>query len=382
MKILCKLGEVILKGQNRHFFEKKLIENLQIIIGHQYAVAAKQGVIYIDVNDEDVQQVLDKACKVFGFASVCPAYSCEKSIDAIKAKAKELCESLSGTFKVEAKRADKKFPMTSPEIAIELGGYLDDVCPDLTVDVNNPRWTVMVEVREDESYIHYENYKGAGGLPVGSSGKAILLLSGGIDSPVAGYMMAKRGIQIDAVHFYSYPYTSLQAKQKVIDLAYKMCEYCGDFRLHIVPFTDIQLEINKNCPTDMSTIIMRVFMMQIANRIATANKSEALITGECLAQVASQTLQSLTVTDSSSAIPVLRPLIGMDKEEIVQIARNIDTFEISILPYEDCCTVFTPKHPLTKPKMEKVMLAQAILDVENLIDKALEGVELIWIKRN
>jgi len=383
MKILCKLGEIILKGLNRNFFEKQLVKNLQNAIGKDYEITRSQGVIFIDVpNDEQLAKIIaNKASKVFGIVNVSLCYPCEKNIEAIKTKSKELCVNLKGTFKVEAKRSDKKFPLTSPEISQEIGGYLDDFCPHLTVDVNNPDYTIMIEVREIECYIHYEQIKGVGGLPVGTSGKAAILLSGGIDSPVAGFMMAKRGIQLEAIHFYSYPYTSLQAKQKVIDLTKIMSEYCGNFRLHIVPFTEIQLQINKECPLDQSTIIMRVFMMQIANRIAIKSSCEAIITGECLAQVASQTLQALSITNAASPLPVLRPLIGMDKEEIVNIARKIGTFETSILPFEDCCTVFTPKHPVTKPKLEKIMLSQAKLDVENLIEKAINGVETIWINK-
>jgi len=448
LKILCKLGEIILKGLNRNFFEKQLVRNLQAAIGESYQISRSQGVIFIDVpnNEQLAKEIAAKASKVFGIVNLSICRPCEKNLDSIKAKSKQLCAGLSGTFKVEAKRSDKNFPLTSPQISIEVGGFLDDVCPNLTPDMHNPDYTIEIEIRDSEAYISCEKLQGAGGLPVGTSGKATLLLSGGIDSPVAGYMMAKRGIALEAVHFHSYPYTSLQAKQKVIDLARIMSRYCGNFRLHIVPFTDIQLQINQHCPTDQSTIIMRVFMMQIAARIASRNGSEALITGECLAQVASQTLQSLAITNSSigwptispptvgDAVPdvpsnstdfpsfvgddahivpsskpnihltsnlqpltsppkpnpnlttnnyqlttTLRPLIGMDKEEIVNIARKIGTFETSILPFEDCCTVFTPKHPTTKPKLEKIMLSQSLLDVESLIEYALDNIETVHI---
>ena len=379
MKILCKMGEIILKGLNRHTFEKQLVKNIQAAIGDEYQVARTQGVIIIDAPDDNAREIALKASKVFGIANVAMAHPCEKDIEAIKKKAEELSKNLKGSFKVEAKRSDKKFPLNSPQISQEVGGHLDDNCPNLTVDVNAPDFTIMIEVRESETYIHSEKIQGAGGLPVGTGGKAMLLLSGGIDSPVAGFMMAKRGAGLEAVHFYSYPYTSLQAKHKVIDLAKIMAEYCGSFKLHIVPFTDIQLAINKNCPLDYSTILMRVFMMQIANQVAARNKCEALITGECLAQVASQTLQALTVTDSTSSLPVLRPLIGMDKEEITKIARNIGTFETSILPYEDCCTVFTPKHPVTKPRMDKVQHSMGKLDVDGLIAEAIGEIETVRI---
>ena len=382
MTILVKYGEIILKGMNRPIFERKLVDNIRRVVGKGVRITWGQAVIYLEMKERslrEAEEIAAKVSRVFGVVSVSIAHFAEKDLEAIKQKAREVCIDLKGTFKVEAKRSDKRFGFTSPQIQVEVGGYLDDECDGLVVDVRHPDFTVMVEVRENGVYIHTGVIKGIGGLPTGTSGAASLLLSGGIDSPVAGFMIAKRGVKLQAVHFHSYPYTSLQAKEKVLELAKILAGYCGEVQLHIVPFTEIQLEINQRCPLEQSTIIMRRFMMKIADRIALENGADALITGESLAQVASQTIQSLKVTDEVAELPVFRPLIGMDKEEIVRIAREIGSFETSILPYEDCCTVFTPKRPATKPKLERVRQSEEKLDGEALIERAMEGVEVVCI---
>lgn len=315
---------------------------------------------------------------LFWYCSFFRACVVEKEFSAISAAApiylRETLENVS-TFKVEAKRSDKSFPMTSPELSAELGGILLDAFPHLKVDVNHPETVVRVEVRDFAAYLYVGKHEGAGGMPVGTSGKAALLISGGIDSPVAAYMMAKRGIALSAVHFASPPYTSLRAKQKVIELLEAVSPYCGSMTLFIVPFTEIQEAIRDHCPEELFTIIMRRFMMRLSERIAQRQQCLALVTGESVAQVASQTLQAIGITNEVCKMPVLRPVIGMDKQEIVEIARKIGTFEISIQPYEDCCTVFTPKHPRTRPKLEIVCKAEQALDIDGLIERALVGVE-------
>jgi thiamine biosynthesis protein ThiI len=327
-----------------------------------------------------IDSIVEKLKKVFGIVSIVVAYRTEKSIDAVL---EEIGLSFDDTlrnaktFKVEAKRADKKFPLKSPEICKEVGGRILSKYHHLKVDVNNPEVTVHVEIREGFAYVHTGREKGTGGMPVGTNGKALLLLSGGIDSPVAGYMIGKRGVKLEAIHFFSYPYTSERAKDKVKKLASIIGGYMGGLKVHIVPFTDIQLEIRDKCPEEHLTLVMRRFMMQISQRIAEKRGCQALITGESIGQVASQTMSALAVTDDAVTMPVFRPLIGMDKEEIVEISRVIDTFETSILPYEDCCTVFTPKHPTTKPKVEKIIMSQNLLDCERLINDAVEGTEII-----
>ena len=284
------------------------------------------------------------------------------------------------TFKVETKREDKQFPLNSIQVSTEIGGYILENIPNLTVDVRNPDFIVNVEIRSD-AFVYAARHAGAGGMPTGTNGKATLLLSGGIDSPVAGYMVAKRGVVLNAVHFYSFPYTSERAKDKVIALAKQMSAYCGRINLHVVPFTDIQLSINKNCPPELLTLIMRRIMMRISEQIARKTGSHALVTGESIGQVASQTMESLVVTDNAVDIPVFRPVIGMDKEEIVQISKKIDTYETSILPYEDCCTVFVPKHPKTKPRLEQLVdVEERLTDMESLIEKAVENTEIIQIE--
>ena len=310
------------------------------------------------------------------------AYVVPKDLDEICKKAAEVASLSKGkTFKVEAKRADKRFPYKSPEICMQAGGAILSKNNYLKVDVHNPDFVINIEIRDVAAYIYAEKIKGVGGMPIGTNGKATLLLSGGIDSPVAGYMIAKRGVELNAVHFYSYPYTSERAKEKVLDLAQILADYCGEIKVHVVPFTDIQLEINDKCPEAHLTIIMRRIMMQIADTIASNTDSCALITGESIGQVASQTIHALGVTNEVVNMPVFRPPIGMHKDEIIQIARKIGTFETSILPYEDCCTVFTPKHPTTKPNLLKIKQSESHLVIDDMIKEAIENTEVITLTR-
>lgn len=385
--ILIKNGEIALKGLNRNSFEDILIKNIRRRLSPlgKFWIKKAQSTIYLTPPEEldDLSEAEKILKKVFGIAAYTRAAVCEKDFDKIKEIApKYLAEELENarTFKVEAKRSDKSFPLKSPQICAELGGVILENFPHLKVDVHNPDITVFVEIRDFGSYIHKQQQKGAGGLPVGSGGKAGLLISGGIDSPVAGYMMGKRGLQLSAIHFVSPPYTSERAKEKVIKLTEEISEYCGNIKLYIVPFTEIQEEIRTKCPEDFFTLIMRRFMMEIAQRITKEDGGKALITGESLGQVASQTLAAIATTDAVCKMPVLRPLIGMDKEEIVAISRKIETFETSILPYEDCCTVFTPKHPRTNPRIADIEEAQNVLDCEALIEKAIADVETIIVK--
>jgi len=381
--ILVKYGEMALKGLNKKTFEDMLIKNIKRRLkplGHfQYTSA--QSTTYITPLDEDIDlaEVSDRVGKIFGIATYCRACVCEKDFEDICEKSYEYLDtvlSCAKTFKVNAKRADKAFPMKSPEICMELGGRLLEKFQHLTVDVKNPEVTVTVEIRDENAFVHAENIKGAGGLPVGSSGKAMLLLSGGIDSPVAGYMMAKRGIHIAAIHYVSPPYTSDRAQLKVEQLCQKLTAYCGGVAFYCVPFTEIQEAIKDNCPEEFFTIIMRRLMMEIAQRIAEKDNYLALITGESVGQVASQTMAAMVCTDAACRIPVFRPCVGMDKTEIIEIARKIDTFDISVQPYEDCCTVFTPRHPKVRPVLADVEKAQNSFDFEPLIQKAVEGTEL------
>ena len=381
--LMAKCGELALKGLNRKVFEQKLVSNIKASLSDTYEfVTIKQSTVYIKPKeDADFHKVKEKVKKVFGLTSVSVVYEAKKDIEDIKAVAFSLlCEKLPyKSFKVEAKRADKDFPLNSPEICMEVGGHLFESIEHTRVDVRNPDILVIVEIREDFAYIYFEKEECFCGLPTGTSGKATLLLSGGIDSPVAGFMMGKRGLSINCVHFYSYPYTSERAKQKVLKLASILSEYTGKMTVYVVPFTEIQLEINKNCREDMMTIIMRRFMMKISEAVALKTGSQALITGESLGQVASQTIDGLTVTNAAVDMPVFRPLIGMDKNEITIISRKIGSFETSILPYEDCCTVFTPKHPKTKPKMKDVACEEAKLPMDELIEKAISGIEEVVI---
>jgi tRNA uracil 4-sulfurtransferase len=395
--ILVRYGEIILKGLNRPVFEEKLMGNIRkSLYGFgKINVIRSQARIYIEPFEEafDFEGAVARLIKVFGIVSVSIVFKIPTEFEDIKQLSLELAKkqlqlrNISGaaeneqgivSFKVEAKRGQKNFPMQSPEICMELGGYVLENLPALRVDVHKPDFKIYVEVRES-TYMYCDIIPSNGGLPIGTNGRAMLLLSGGIDSPVAGWMMAKRGMEIEAVHFYSYPYTSERAKDKVIALARIMARYCYHINLHIVPFTEIQLEINEKCPEDQLTIIMRRAMMIISERIAVKNGAQALITGESLGQVASQTIQSLAVTNAVVQMPVFRPLIGMDKNEVIDIARKIDTFETSILPYEDCCTVFVAKHPKTKPKLDEILKLEAAFSLDEMIEKAIKDTESMTI---
>ena len=381
--ILVKYGEMALKGLNKRTFEDVLVKNIKRRLKDlgKTNITRAQSTIFIDPYEEkyDTDEAVDQLKKVFGIAALCRAAVCEKQFDDIKRVSLEYLEealSYASTFKVTAKRADKSFPMKSPEICRELGGALLSRFDNLKVDVNNPEVTVTVEIRDSKAYVHGENIKGAGGLPVGTSGHAMLLLSGGIDSPVAGYMLAKRGVHISAVHYVSPPYTSERARLKVEQLCERLTDYCGSIAFFCVPFTEIQEAIKNHCPEEFFTIIMRRLMMEIAQRISEREKCLALITGESVGQVASQTMNAIACTDAVCRIPVFRPLIGMDKTEIVETARKIDTFDISIQPYEDCCTVFTPRHPKVRPLLSDVENAQNGFDFSELVDKAVNDTEL------
>ncbi|MBE6851915.1 MAG: tRNA 4-thiouridine(8) synthase ThiI [Ruminococcus sp.] len=385
--ILAKYGEIALKGLNKNTFEDMLIKNIKRRLKPvgKFEYVRQQSTIYIDALDEntDLDAAIEKLRTVFGIACICRAGVFEKDFEKICEGTYEyLGDTLkyARTFKVEAKRADKRFPMKSPEICRELGGRILERFSHLSVDVKNPEVTVTVEIRDTNAYVHAVRVQGAGGLPVGSSGKAMLLVSGGIDSPVAGYMMAKRGIHISAVHFVSPPYTSERARIKVEQLCEKLTAYCGNISFFCVPFTEIQEAIKDNCPEEYFTVIMRRLMMEIAQQLSEKDDCLALITGESVGQVASQTLKAIACTDAVCRMPVFRPLIGMDKTEIIDISRKIDTFDISIQPYEDCCTVFTPKHPKTKPTKEEVEKAQNSFDFSEMIKKAVEETEIKLIK--
>ena len=382
--ILCKLGEIVLKGLNRHSFEMKLMSNIRRRTQRygKFKIYSRQSTIYVEPVEEtcDLAAAYDACKKVFGIIAIARAVPCAKEKEAIFATAKEyLGPALlaAKSFKVESKRSDKSFPMGSIQLSQWVGGALHDAFPHLTVDVHTPELTVYLEVREDAAYVHGPAEAAAGGLPIGMGGHAVSLLSGGIDSPVSSYMIAKRGVQLELLHFASPPYTSEQAREKVLQLAQELTVWCGRLTVHVVPFTEIQEEIRRKCPEDHFTLIMRRFMMRLGDRLAHELACKAIVTGESLGQVASQTIQALVVSDDVATLPVLRPLIGMDKEEIVRIARHVGTFDTSILPYEDCCTVFTPRHPKTKPNLEEVREYEAALDIDALCDKALTGREMI-----
>ncbi len=374
--ILAKCGEIVLKGLNRNRFDNILLKNLKLALADlgEFEITLAQSTVYIrSLDDADMDEAYERTKRVFGFAAVCMAYMCEKELEAIKALAREcLTETLDEvrTFKVEAKRSDKRFPLKSPEICREIGGVLLSQFPHLKVDVHHPDVTVTVEIRDFGAYIHAVREPGAGGMPYGSNGRACLLLSGGIDSPVAGYMMAKRGLKLTGIHFFSPPYTGERAKQKVLTLAEEMRAYCPGMKVMVIHFTEIQEAIRDHCKEEYFTVIMRRFMMRVAHELSKITRCGALITGESLGQVASQTMDALRLTDGVTDALVLRPLIGMDKEEIVQISRKIGTFETSIQPYEDCCTVFTPKHPKTKPILADILKEEEKLDVAGLVDRA------------
>ena len=382
--ILCKLGEIVLKGLNRHSFEMKLMSNIRRRTQRygKFKIYSRQSTIYVEPAEEtcDLDAAYDACKKVFGIIAIARAVPCAKEKEAIFNTAKEyLAPALlaAKSFKVESKRSDKSFPMGSIQLSQWVGGALHDAFPHLIVDVHDPELTVHLEVREDAAYVHGPAEAAAGGLPIGMGGHAVSLLSGGIDSPVSSYMIAKRGVQLELLHFASPPYTSEQAREKVLQLAQELAVWCGRLTVHVVPFTEIQEEIRRKCPEDHFTLIMRRFMMRLGDRLAHELACKAIVTGESLGQVASQTIQALVVSDDVATLPVLRPLIGMDKEEIVRIARHVGTFDTSILPYEDCCTVFTPRHPKTKPNLEEVREYEAALDIDALCDKALAGREMI-----
>lgn len=377
--LLVRYGEIFLKGLNRPYFIRALVRKIRYAVrGMGADVHVHDGRIFVR-GFRDLDEVIGRVTKVFGVHSVSPAVEMPKEdFDAVCAQAVAMTKNLKGTFKVNARRSDKRYPLNSPAINEEVGYRILNANPDLKVDVHQPDHLVNIEIR-DMAYLYVDVIPAVGGMPVGTNGNATLLLSGGIDSPVAGWMIAKRGVQINAVHFHSYPYTSDRAKEKVLDLARKLSFSCCGIKVHVVPFTEIQMQIHEKCPEEYTTLIMRRYMMRIAERIAEETESEALITGESIGQVASQTMTALGTTDAVAKIPVFRPLIGFDKSEIIAIARKIGTLEISEQPFEDCCTVFTPRHPATHPKMEKILEGEKHLDEEELIRRALEGTEVIRV---
>ena len=381
--ILLKLGEIVLKGLNRKSFEQKLMGNIRRRLAPlgNFRVYCLQSTVYVEGEEgADMDAAFEAMQQVFGVISLSRAAPCEKNKEAIARLAIEYLRDemeSARSFKVESKRSDKAFPMTSIELSQYVGGELADAYPDTAVDVHDPELTVHIEVRDLAAYVHAAPVPGAGGMPVGSNGVAVTLLSGGIDSPVSTYMIAKRGVRLIPVHFFSFPYTSQQAKDKVVELGRQLTAYCGRMTMEVVPFTHIQEEIRDKCPEEYFTLIMRRFMMRIAQHIAEANGAKAIVTGENLGQVASQTMEAMASTQAVTHLPVLQPLIGMDKEEIITIARKIGTFDTSILPYEDCCTVFTPRHPRPRPQVSEVEAAESALDVDTLVQEAIQGIERI-----
>ena len=376
--LLVRYGEVHLKGQNRPYFLRRLTENVRHAVAPIGAEAwLSDSRIYVS-GMADMDEAIRRVTRVFGLHSVSVAWELDKDFDQIAAKCAEMAKELTGTFKVMARRSDKHFPMNSQELNAELGGVMLDSNPALRVDVHKPDHYVSVEIR-DHAYVYTGEIMAAGGLPLGTGGRAMLLLSGGIDSPVAGYQMMRRGVTVNAVHFFSFPYTSERAKEKVLELAKILGEYGAGMKVYVVPFTDIQLQIHEKCPDEMGTLIMRRYMMRIANEIARKDNASALVTGESLGQVASQTIEALACTDDVAELPVLRPLISFDKLDITNIAVKIGTYETSSLPYEDCCTVFTPRHPLTRPRVSAVAKAEEALDTEALVHAAVEGTEEILV---
>ncbi len=385
--ILLKQGEIVLKGLNRRRFEQRLVSNIarRLRPYGSFQVYTLQSTVYVEPQSDgcDMDGALEALKTVFGIVALTRAAACAKDRDAIVEKAiSYLAPAMrrAKSFKVETRRSDKSFPMTSIQLSQYVGGLLAEAFPDVAVDVHTPELVVNVEVRDRAAYVHAGAEPGAGGMPVGSNGTAVTLLSGGIDSPVSSYMIAKRGVRLIPVHFFSFPYTSEAAKEKVIALGRRLTPYCGQMRLAIVPFTRIQEEIRDKCPEPYFTILMRRFMMRIADRLARDNGCGALVTGENLGQVASQTMQALAVTEEVCTLPVLRPLIGFDKTEIVDRARKIGTYELSVLPYEDCCTVFTPRHPELRPELERARAAETELDVERLVEEAVRGTEYVRLE--
>ena len=385
---IVRCGEVALKGMNKPYFERMLLDRIKKLLKKFDGVKAyrHEGLIYVRADKSlDKQAIIKEISKVFGVASISPAVECESNMEAIgKAAVEYMLEAIEErgikTFKVEAKRADKNFPVKSPDIGRQVGAAVLKGCKVLKVDVHDPDCRLFVDVRHDLTYIYQDKIHGYGGLPLGTNGKGMTLLSGGIDSPVATWMMAKRGMLIEAVHFHSYPYTSQRAQEKVEELASLVATYCGRFKMHVINLLPIQEQIVQNCPEEETTILVRRFMMRIAEKLAANNGCNMLITGENLGQVASQTAEALVVTDAAVKMPVMRPLIGLDKVDIMDIAQEIGTYEKSIEPYEDCCTVFLPKHPTTKPKLEKILMSESKLDAETLIDNAIESEEIIEIR--
>ena len=384
---LLKLGEVVLKGLNRRSFEDRLLSNTRRRMKScgNFNIYMRQSTIYVEPKDDscDLEAAYEACQQIFGVVAVARAVPCEKSVEAIVATAKEYLAgefAQAKTFKVESKRADKHFHLNSIQISQAVGGELAEAFPSVSVDVHKPDLTVYVEIREKFAYVHAPSVPGAGGLPIGTGGHAVSLLSGGLDSPVSSWMIARRGVELEMVHFVSPPYTSQQAQDKVIELARLLTASCGRMIVHIIPFTEIQEEIRKNCPEEFFTLIMRRFMMRLAEAVAKKAGAKALVTGESLGQVASQTMLSLGVTEAVTTMPVLRPLIGMDKVEIIRLSRRIGTYDTSILPYEDCCTVFTPRHPCTRPVLADIEAAESALDVEGLVAKALEGETWVRVK--
>lgn len=386
--ILVKYGEIALKGLNRHHFENRLIDNIKASLRglKGYKVTKEHGRIYIAHEMALEDEIIERVTKVFGLVSLCPGVAVENDLNIIKVAAleetKKLIEETGQVrFKVESRRSDKKFPFTSPEISKHVGGFINTSLEEVSVDVHQPEFMVNVEVRE-QTYIYCREIPCFGGMPYGTSGKAALLLSGGIDSPVAGWMMARRGVELSAIHFHSYPFTSDRAKEKVLDLGRILCRYVGKMKLYSVNLLEIQKEIGAKCPEEHMTILSRRFMMAIAERLAVQDGCQALITGENIAQVASQTIEGLTVTNAKVSMPVFRPLIAYDKNDIVLVAKKIDTFETSILPFEDCCTVFLPKRVITRPKLKDIIAAEALLDEEALIANAIAGMEVFDLRRD
>lgn len=384
--LLLKYGELILKGANKNVFENAMLRDIKRKVAPfgNFEVNKAQSTVFVEPTDElaDIDGALEACRKIFGIVAVCRAAVCEKNMETILAVVREYIPAyLSGckTFKADARRSDKTFPYNSPQISAEVGGAVLESVRGIKVDVKAPDIVVMVEVREKAAYVHAGKFKGAGGMPAGSSGRGLLLLSGGIDSPVAGYMMAKRGVEIEALHFESFPYTSERAREKVFELARILSDYTSGIKVHVISLTHIQEELKNNCEEDYFTLLLRRYMMHLAERVAKQYNCRAIITGESLAQVASQTMQAIAVTDNAVDMPVFRPAIGMDKEEIIRIAREIGTFETSILPYEDCCTVFTPRHPRTKPELEKVLAQENRLDFKALADEAFESMYTVEI---
>jgi len=385
--MLVRYAEIHLKGLNRPYFERSLMKRISLALRPlSVKVVREQGRVFVfGIPTESMDDAANKLTRVFGIHSVSPALAVEKDWDAMVEAAKVLVarriEGLpAASFKVIARRADKRFTMRSMDICRNMGGLLLEAFPSLRVDVHTPDFYVGVEVRQEQSFLFAEELLGAGGMPVGTNGHAMLLISGGIDSPVAGHMIAKRGVRISAVHFYSYPYTSERAREKVVDLTHILASYAGEVGLYLVPFTEIQLAIYEKCPKSETTVLMRRLMMQIAEKIALTCGAQALITGESIGQVASQTIESLTVTNDAVTMPVFRPLIGFDKEEIVTRAKAMGSYETSILPFEDCCTVFVPQHPVTRPKLADILLSEARLDFSQMIETAIANTEFLAIE--